>query len=278
MKLTRLPRGIITRRFCLGGVLSILATAMLGGCGSKPGQTSGVSEIEVLCAAGMRVPVEEAAKAYAAEGLGEVRLEFGGSQTLLSKMEVSKKGDLFLPADTSYVEMARKKGLITEQVDVTVMNAVVAVKKGNPKGIHSLADLQREGTRVVLANPELAAISSLTSKALPPGVWDTLAKRAVTMKPTVSDVANDIALGAADAGFVWDVSVLQGSGLERVDLPELASVQGRVAGAVAVAGKNQVAALRFLRWLAAPDKGGPILIKHGYAAPTGELWTKDSPR
>jgi ABC-type molybdate transport system substrate-binding protein len=151
----------------------------------------------------------------------------------------------------------------------------VAVKKGNPAGIHSLADLQKDGVRVVLANPELAAISSLTSKVLPPGTWQAIAARAVTMKPTVSDVANDIALGAADAGFVWDVTVLQGSGLERVDLPELAAVKGRVGGAVSASGSGQAAALRFLRWLAAPDKGGPIFAKNGYAAPGGDAWAKE---
>ncbi len=258
------------------GLLSLLTACLFTGCGPKSGSTSqGESEIEILCAAGMRVPVEEAAKAYEAEGLGKVRMEFGGSQTLLSKMEVSKKGDIFLPADASYLDLARKKGLIGEQVDVTVMNAVVAVKKGNPAGIHSLADLQRENVRLVLANPDLAAISSLTSKALPPGVWDALAKRALTMKPTVSDVGNDIALGAADAGFVWDVTVLQANGLEKVDLPELAVVKGRVAGAVSVAGAKQTEARRFLRYLSAPDKGGPILTKHGYAAPQGAPWTKE---
>lgn len=258
------------------GFVSLLAVCLLSSCGSRSDSAKAEeSEIEVLCAAGLRVPVEEAARVYEAEGLGRVRLEFGGSQTLLSKMEVSKKGAVFLPADLSYIEIAKKKNLVAEQVELTVMNGVVGVKKGNPAGVHSLADLQKDGVRVVLANPELAAISNLTSKALPAAVWQALTSRAVAMKPTVSDAANDIVLGAADAGFVWDVTVLQTAGLEKVELPELAAVKGRVAGAVCVAGSNQTAALRFLRWLSSPEKGGPILSKHGYAAPKGDAWVKE---
>ena len=249
----------IRRRLTAAGIAAVF---LFAGC--RRDESAAHSEIEVLCAVSLRVPVEEAARSFEAEGMGKVRLQFGGSQTMLSALEVSGTGDVFLPADVSYVTAARAKGLVGETVELAGMKAVIAVAKGNPLGIKTLSDLQKDGVRVVLANPELAAISQLAAKALPPQTWQTLAALAVAMKPTANEVANDIALGAADAGIVWDVTVLQTQGLEAVTVPELAPVKGQAAGAVATASTQPAAALRFLRWLASPEKGAPVFSKHGY--------------
>lgn len=255
---------------CLKGfaVASLALVMLCNGC--RRDDSGARSEIEVLCAVALRVPVEESARAYAAEGLGTVRLLYGGSQAMLATLEISRKGDIFLPADVSYITAARTKGLVNETVMLAEMKPVIAVAKGNPRGIRSLTDLQKDGVRVVLANPELAAISQLASRALPPQTWQALAARAVTMKPTVNDAANDIVLGAADAGIVWDVTVRQTAGLEAVEVPELASVKGQAAGAVASVSTQPAAALHFLRWLGAPEKGGAVFSKHGYAVARGD--------
>ena len=191
---------------------------------------------------------------------------------MLAALEVSGKGDIFLPADVSYVTAARAKGLVRETVPLAEMTAVIAVAKGNPRGVRGMEDLQNEGVRVVLANPELAAISQLVSKSLPPQIWQALAARAVAMKPTVNEAANDIVLGAADAGIVWEVTVKQTAGLEAVTVPELTPVKGEAAGAVAGSSTQPAAALRFLRWLASPEKGGPVFSKHGYTVVSGDAW------
>ena len=46
------------------------------------------------CAAGMKAPVEAAAKQYEAEYGIAIQLQYGGSGTLLSSLEVSGVGDL----------------------------------------------------------------------------------------------------------------------------------------------------------------------------------------
>ena len=58
--------------------------------------------------------------------------------------ELTKKGDLFIPADDSYLKVARAKNLIAESIPLARMSPVLAVAKGNPKGIHSLGDLLKE--------------------------------------------------------------------------------------------------------------------------------------
>ncbi len=63
----------------------------------------------LYCAASNRAVVEAIIAQYKQECGREVQVQFGPSQTLLTSLEVSGKGDLFLPADSSYVEMAKEK-------------------------------------------------------------------------------------------------------------------------------------------------------------------------
>ncbi len=59
------------------------------------------SALMIYCAASNRAVVEEIRSAYTAETGREVHVQYGPSQTLLSSLEVSRNGDLFLPADDS---------------------------------------------------------------------------------------------------------------------------------------------------------------------------------
>jgi molybdate transport system substrate-binding protein len=132
--------------------------------------------ILVYCAAGLRIPVEAALKAYG----GKVQLQFGGSNTLLANAEVSGKGDLFIAADDSYLKLAREKGLAAESIPLARQSPVLAVAKGNPKKILAFADLQRADVKVVQANPEATAVGKLVRGRLEKaGQWAALKDRTV---------------------------------------------------------------------------------------------------
>jgi len=225
--------------------------------------------ILVYCAAGIRQPVEAALKSYG----GGVQLQFGGSQTLLANAELSRKGDLFIAADDSYVKIAREKGLASESLPLARQIPVLAVAKGNPKKIHAVADLLRADVKVCQANPDAAAVGKLVRQALEKGgKWAPLKEKTLVFKPTVNDVANDLKLGTVDAGFVWDATVSQYPELERVDLPELAGVKAEVHAVVLKSAASSAAALRFARYLAAKDKGQLEFKKSGYDPVDGDAF------
>ena len=229
----------------------------------------------LYCAAGIRPPVEAAAQQYQKDYGVEVQLQYGGSQTLLANIEASQRGDLYLPADDSYLQMARDKGLVQETLPLARMTPVLAVPKGNPKNLHSLDDLQRDGVRLAHANPEAAAIGKVTTEALKKiGRWADLEKRVIVTKPTVNDVANDVVIGAVDAGFVWDATVRQMPKLEAVTVPEFDDVRAHVAVGVLTCGDQPTAALRFARYLAARDIGLPLFAQDGYEPVDGDPWAE----
>lgn len=222
----------------------------------------------VYCAAGLRQPVEAAVKAYG----GEIQLQFGGSQTLLANAELTGKGDLFIPADDSYLTIARSKKLVAESIPLASMTPVLAVAKGNPKGILSLADLLKPDVRLAQANPDATAVGKLVRDALEKqGKWAALKEHTLVFKPTVNDVANDLKLGSADAGFLWDATLRQYPELERVGGVDF-DVVANVPVSVLRSSTSPAAALRFARFLAARDRGLPEFAKAGFRVVDGDAW------
>jgi molybdenum ABC transporter molybdate-binding protein len=242
--------------------------------GRRP--TSNRRPLLVYCAAGLQRPVEAVARDYESRHGVPVQLQYGGSQTLLAGIEASKRGDLYLAADDSYIQVGRDKGLLAETLDLARLTPVLAVKERNPKRIRNIIDLRTDGVRLSFANPEAAAVGKVARDALQKsGHWEAVRRRVVVFKPTVNDVANDVSVGAVDAGVVWDATVRQMPGLEAVALPELAGDPARVCAAVLRTTTQPSAALRFARFLAARDAGLPAFKEQGFAVVDGDRWAEE---
>ena len=260
--MSRAPRWI-----AFAASLALLAVLVARLASPPPAAAEG--PILVYCAAGLRPPIEAC---LAASGQ-KADLSYGGSQTLLVNAEVSRRGDLFIPGDEGYLRLAREKGLLAETVPLARMRAVLAVRKGNPKGIRSLDDLAKPDLKLAQANPEAAAVGKLVKAALEKaGRWALVKEHTAVLKPTVNEVANDLKLGAADAGFVWDATVKQYPELEAVAIPEVAGVTANISAGVLKTSARPAAALRFARWLASSDRGGPAFAKDGYEPAGGDPW------
>lgn len=253
---------------CFALALAVLALVMM-----RRDDGAGRSPLTVYCAAGLKRPVEAIAAAYGKEFGVEVNLLYGGTGTLLSQIEVAKRGDLFIAADDGSLADAGRRKLVAENLPVAVQRPVLAVRAGNPKSIRALADLARGDVRLAFANPEAASISKV-SKALLGAGWDRLASRAVVMKPTVTELAADLQLGAIDVAPVWDSTVKSFDGLEAVALPEISDHRENASAAVLSVCQEPVAALRFARYLAAPDRGGKVFGEHGFTPAGGDRWTE----
>ena len=223
------------------------------------------------CAAGLRKPVAEIARAYTAEVGQPVRLNYGPSGGLEVALEVAG-GDLYLPADVSYIESTRKKGLTEESIPAAYLFGGIAVAKGNPARIESLSDLAKPGVKVVLANPE-AAVGKFTRKVLAAaGLETSIVANVIVTKPTVNEVTEAVELGLADAGIVWDAVAAQYSNVDFVHVPEFDAKRKEASIAVLTSSSNPTAALRFARFLTASDRGLPFFAKHGFKIGAGDKW------
>lgn len=251
-----------------------ILVALLRDRGPARGPASDESNpLLVFCAAGIKLPVEAAARDFEKETGERVQLQYGGSGTLLSNLRVARAGDVYVPADQSYIDAGREFGVLAEVVPLARQRPVILVAKGNPKGVRAMEDLWREGVRVSLANPEATSIGrSVRALLQPAGRWSVLEKHAAVFKPTVNDVANDVKLGAVDAGVVWDALAAQYPDLEVVRLPEFDAAAETLHAAVLKSSQRPTSALRFVRFLAARDRGTPIFAANGYEALPGDAW------
>jgi molybdenum ABC transporter molybdate-binding protein len=238
-----------------------------------------IEPLIVYCAASNKSVLEAIRGDYERDYKVPLQIQYGASQTLLASLEVSATGDLYLPADDSYLELARERKLLSSDSAVfplATMRGVVAVAKGNPKRIVGLDDLLRDDVRVAQASAEAAAIGKLTRDVLAAsGHWEKLHAHTTVYKTTVNEVANDVKVGAVDAGIVFD-AVLHGyETLEAVTIPELDKLQARVAVAFLKSSRQSRQALHFARYLAARDKGLLRYREFGFEPVDGDAWSDE---
>ncbi len=229
--------------------------------------------LTVYCAAGLKQPVEAIAAKYRAEFGVEVQLQYGPTGALISNLRVAKRGDLFIAADDGSIADARKFELVREVLPLVRQHPVIAVRAGNPKNIRALADLLRDDVKLALTNPDAASISRVSKAALG-DTWAKLAARATVMKPTVTEIAADLSLGAVDAAILWDATVPQFKGLIAVEVPELKDRVENASAAVLAFCPQPAAALKFARYLAAPEQGGAVFQSHGFQLAGGDKWAE----
>ena len=291
---SRFPRPIRSAGTNPLGLLIVLSLALLAGLVlllPRPDSRRSLGEVAsgpaapghqgpggllLYCAAGMRAPIQRIVEQYEQEYGIQVQLQYGGSNTLLSQIEVSQIGDLYLAGDERYIRLAQEKDLVQEALPLARMEAVIGVPRGNPKGIDGVVGLLREDVRTVLANPDQAAIGMATREAFrESGHWPALedrVRRHGVFKPTVGDVAGDIVLGSVDAGVLWDAVAGQYPEIEIVRVPALARHGAHITLGVLTSSGNPTAALQFARYVAAGDKGLDLFRQLHYHPVEGDRW------
>ncbi len=196
---------------------------------------------------------------------------FGGSGFVLSQMKLGKKGDLYFPGSSDFMEVAKREGLVFPDSEKIVVYLVPAinVQKGNPKGIHTIKDLTKEGVRVAIANPETVCVGTyaveIVEKNLDPSHKEKFKKNLVNYTESCEKTANVISLRAVDAVLGW--RVFQYWDPERIETiylkPEEIPRIGYIPIAISKLTQNKDLAQKFVDFLFSPD-GKTIFRKYHY--------------
>ncbi|MCI0360118.1 MAG: extracellular solute-binding protein [Planctomycetaceae bacterium] len=253
--------------------LGLLAASLIS---RQPAATgSGEGPLVVYCAASNKSVIEAIRADYEKKYRIPLQVEYGSSQSLFARIAVSGSGDLFLPADDSYMTLARERKLLADEFPLATMQAVVAVPKGNPKRIERLDDLMKEGVRLAQASPDGTAIGKVTREKLSAsGQWDQLHARTTVYKTTVIEVASDVKVGAVDAGIVFDVVLHDFDTLEAVAIPELADTTAQVGVAVLSGSHQPKQALQLARYLSSSDGGLARYREFGFQTAASDAWSE----
>jgi len=215
----------------------------------------------VYCAAGAKGGVDAVASQFEKDTGVRVELTYANSGQLIGQIETTRKGDVYIPGDIGFSEKARSRGLISgEPRQFCYFVPAIYVKKGNPKGVKTVSDLVRSGTRLALADSSAAIGALQVALFRTNGIPESAIRQSTVASPaTVIDVALAIKMGAADAGIVWDtLADYAPEEAEVVKIPVGKNVIGVISASVLNGAENISAARAFVDYLVS-DKGKGIL-------------------
>ena len=160
-------------------------------------------------------PVSAAPKAqitvYAAASLTDVfpridgrpRYSFGGSNTLAAQIQQGAPGDVFASANMTLPNTLYAKSLCSKPVVFTRNTLVIVAPKSNPAKIRSIYSLTRKGIKLVIAGSGVP-VGSYTLQVLKNmNLTTPVLANVVSRETDVREVLAKVALGEADAGFVY---------------------------------------------------------------------------
>jgi molybdate transport system substrate-binding protein len=191
------------RRIVFLLVLLVLVLA----CGQK-GKEDRKDSITVFCGSANKPAMEEIAARFEQERGIRVNMIFGASGTLLSQIELSRQGEIYLPGSPDYIVIAERKKLVIEKSDRIVAYLIPAIitPSGNPANIQSLQDLARPGVRIGIGNPKTVAIGLYGIEILEKSdLLVPVLKNVVTFGGSASKLANLAAMNKVDAILGWRV-------------------------------------------------------------------------
>lgn len=227
-----------------------MRAALLGGLVAGAGLLlAGVVSLVATAA-----PADEPPVVLAAASLTEVlprieagaRYSFGGSSQLAQQIRQGAPADVFLSASPGYTQGLYAAGLVRRPVAFATNRLVLIVPRRNPAAIRSVADLARRGDLKLVVAGAKVPIGLYTREVLKRLGLLRVLRKAVSQEPDVKGVVAKVALGEADAGFVYATDVRPVAGkVETIALPARAQPTVRYEAAV-VASSGHLAAAQDL--------------------------------
>jgi molybdate transport system substrate-binding protein len=219
-----------TRMLAGLSLTAVLATAACGnggtpaaGSGSAaPGTGAGgavTGSLTVLAAASLTEAFHRIGEDFeAANPKVEVTFSYGGSSGLAQQITSGAPADVFAAASPATMKTVTDAGDAAGPPVVVVRNhLVIAVPKGNPDGVQTLADLTKPGLKVALC-AEQVPCGAAAKKAL-----DTAGLRLtpVTQEQDVKAALSKVKLGEVDAALVYRTDAEAAAGdVEGIEFPE----------------------------------------------------------
>ncbi len=229
------------------------------------------SRLLLLAGAASKPATEEVVQLFQRKYAIPVDSAFGGSGFLLSQMKLAKKGDVFFPGSSDFMEQAKKEGLVFSETERIVVYLIPAinVQRGNPKRIYSLKDLTKPGIRVAIANPEYVCVGiyavEIIEKNLNPTEKENLKKNLINYAESCEKTANAISFKAVDAVIgwrvfqYWDPKRIETIYLKPEEIPRI----GYIPIGISKFTQNKTGAQNFINFLLSPE-GKNIFRKYNY--------------
>ncbi len=253
----------------------LVAGSLLAGLGV--GRLEGQRPLTVFAAASLSEAFSDIARVFERGHPGvRLRLNFAGSQALVTQLEQGARADVLATADQRWMTYAREHGLLAAAPATFARNRlVVVVPHPNPGFVEKLQDLARPGLKLVLAGAQVPvgaysreALGRLNGAPGFPVAFDRLVLgNLVSEEENVRGVVAKVQLREADAGiaYVTDVTARSRAALTLLEIPDPYNPIAEYPVA-AVAGGQSALAEAFIALVLSPE-GQRLLGTRGFLSP-----------
>ena len=224
-----------------------------------PASVSGGTPITVLAAASLTDVFPRIAPGP--------RYSFAGSDQLALQIRQGAPADVYAAASPKYTQLLYRDGFVQKPVVFATNKLIVLVPRSNPAHITTVYDLRREGIKLVIGD-RTVPIGSYTRQILDTlGITTDVMKNVVSQETDVKGIVTKVALGEADAGFVYLTDAKPVASRTRsIALPAWAQPPIRYELAVVKATSNVAAAKAFVKKVTS-KRGRQLLSKAGFGVP-----------
>ena len=232
------------------------------------GPTAAQAPLNALAAASLKEVMDAQGEAFTRAGGPPVRFSYAASSTLARQVEAGAPADLFVSADSDWMDYVAMKGLIDPASRRDLVTNSLALIAPRSSKIALRAELGMPlaaalGTgRLSMAGPEVpagrygrAALQSL-------GVWDSVSGR-LALADNVRGALMFVSRGEAPLGIVYDTDAKADPGVRIVAMfPSGSHPKIVYPGAMLKSSRNPAAA-RFMAFLKTPA-GAAIFRRYGF--------------
>jgi molybdate transport system substrate-binding protein len=245
-------------------VAAIGIPALAAGCGSSSSTstttttTTTTTPIVLAAASLTKVFPEIAANA---------KYSFGGSGALETDIEQGAPADVFAAASPKQPAALYAKGLVDKPVEFATNTLALIVPKSNPAHITAVDQITKPGVKLVICNASVPCGDYARTAFANLGITAAAMKNVVSQTTDVTQTVADVALGQADAGFVYITDARAANGKVLViRLPAEAKPGAKDFIAVVKSGKDQAAARAFVATVLS-TRGQATLAAAGFGKP-----------
>lgn len=217
----------------------------------------------VYSGAGLKKPMTEIAEVYKEDKGVDIEYIFAGSAQLLSQIELSGKGDVFIVGSINAYESAIEKDLVGDYKTVAYHNPIIGVPEGNPANIKSLEDMTKEGIKVILGDEDANAIGATSQKLIKENNLEGINNNVVSKTATVNELIVHLKAGDADAAIVTEDAAFGNDDIELIEIPEDINIKQILPIGMLNISKNKEVANDFINFVSS-DEGKEIFEKYGF--------------
>jgi molybdate transport system substrate-binding protein len=245
-------------------VAALVTLGLAAGCGGSSGNDAGGAApgtVTVFAAASLTESFTVLGRQFeAANPNTSVRFNFAGSSALATQINEGAPADVFASA------APKNMAAVTDAGPPAVFarnQLVIAVGRGNPKGVTALPDLTRPGLKVALCAEAVPCGAAARTALEAGGVRLT----PVTLEQDVKAALAKLKLGEVDAALVYRTDAkASAADVDAIEFPESAQAVNDYPIAVLRGARNPAAARAFVEHVRSAD-GAKVLTEAGFQVP-----------